>query len=77
MATNDGGPAFPVPMVPCDNQGGFTDVREQGLSLRDWFAGQALAGILASDRSWTLGEVTGFAYRYADLMLEERSKCTT
>ena len=35
---NDGGPAFPVPMVPYRD--GFTEVKEGGMSLRDWFAGQ-------------------------------------
>lgn len=31
---NDGGPAFPAPR----------ENRSEGMSLRDWFAGQALAG---------------------------------
>lgn len=44
MAKNDGGPAFPCKW---ENPNGvpFT---EFGMSLRDWFAGQALAGLLAS-----------------------------
>jgi len=37
---NDGGPAFPVLY-------GQTNGLD-GMSLRDWFAGQALAGLLAS-----------------------------
>ena len=46
-ATNDGGPAYPV--APSWNpngdmvEGGFP-----GMSLRDWFIGQALAGMCAS-----------------------------
>ena len=36
MTTNDGGPAFPLP-------GEYVTT---GMSLRDWFAGQALAGIV-------------------------------
>ena len=39
---NDGGSAF-----PCDGQWG-DGVPERGMTLRDWFAGQALAGELAS-----------------------------
>lgn len=35
---NDGGPAFPVPY----------STTQDGMSLRDWLAGQALQGILAS-----------------------------
>lgn len=38
---DDGGPAFPLPASP-------TQPRESGMSLRDWFAGQALAGDLAA-----------------------------
>lgn len=39
---SDGGPAFPVPMVPW--QDGFVNVECTGMTLRDWFAGQALEG---------------------------------
>ena len=44
---SDNGPAFPVPMVPHDSQGGYTEVRWQGMSLRAYFAGQAMVGLLA------------------------------
>lgn len=44
---DDGGPAFPVPMIPCDREGGYTEVRYQGMTLRQWYAGQALNGILS------------------------------
>lgn len=43
----DGGPAFPTP-TPNSNH---------GMSLRDWFAGQVLAGILASMTSEKLRDV--------------------
>ena len=36
--TNDGGPAMPVPMIPCDNSGGHTSVQHPGLSKRELFA---------------------------------------
>lgn len=42
-ALNDGGPAFPAPASPS----GLTDA-SPGMTLRDYFAGQALVGLLAS-----------------------------
>lgn len=41
MGTDDGGWAFPVPMIPSDNDGGYTEVRFGGMSLRDYFAAHA------------------------------------
>jgi hypothetical protein len=42
--------------------------------LRDWFAGQALAGMMAHKDSakWTRNEVAGDCYAYADAMLKAR-----
>jgi hypothetical protein len=63
---DDGGPAFPL-TVP-----DFRDYENQpqpGMSLRDWFAGMALSGLLASDE-WV--EVEDGAYKIADKMLAER-----
>ena len=40
--TNNGGPAFPVTL---DHRG---CVGAYGMNLRDWFAGQALAGIMTN-----------------------------
>lgn len=75
---NDGGPAFPFPSD--DGPGQFPPAR--GMSLRDWFAGQALAGILAGGFADTIphddvnggGDAAFFAYQYADAMLAERAK---
>ena len=49
------------------------------MSLRDWFAGQALAGILAVDYKTEKGEydleyVAEDCYLYADAMMKERAK---
>ena len=78
---NDGGPAFP--------RAGSDYVKAQeGMSLRDWFAGHALAGILAGGSSWNsvanevmkneglIGDVSTseVAYRFADEMLKARSE---
>jgi hypothetical protein len=65
--TNDGGPAFPT-------QNGTRN--DPGMSLRDWFAGMALQGMLASCRpgySYQIAEdATSEAFRYADAMLSAR-----
>ena len=73
VETADGGPAFPGG----DGQyaGGYHHYN--GMSLRDWFAGQALAGLLAADGPDTMTGTTlaaGRAYDYADAMLAERAK---
>lgn len=73
---NDGGAAFPV-AVPVEFQ-----FAEAGMSLRDWFAGQALQAIIskspfcADDQSagkWQRATAKG-AYIYADAMLRARSE---
>lgn len=84
----DGGPAFPgrsnqpVRYSGMDGKiSGYTTmepINMPGMSLRDWFAGQALAGLLAQSN----GSATGshkeagarWAYEMADAMLAERSK---
>jgi len=49
---SDGGAAFPCP---------HPSAPEQGMTLLDWFAGQALAGMMAHKDSakWTRNEVAG------------------
>ena len=70
---NDGGPAFPMPSgnEPRVNE---TTHYNEGMSLRDWFAGQALQGLCASQ--WGgLQRVSTFverAYEMADAMLAAR-----
>lgn len=44
MTQHDGGPAFPRPAT-FRPDGDWCDGPEYGLSIRDWFAGQALAGM--------------------------------
>ncbi len=70
MAMNNGGPAFPIPggSSPFKPDNGY-----DGMSLRDWFAGQALAGILANTaRLGIIEEAASTAYAYADAMLAAR-----
>jgi hypothetical protein len=65
---NDGGPAFPVPNY-VNVDGDTFESKPSGMSLRDWFAGQALVGLLSAGYGETAPHV---AYDMADRMLEER-----
>ena len=65
--------AFPSPDTYHPN--GQVEYGAPGMSLRDWFAGQALAGLLAdSNTSGTYKEFADYAYQYADVMLRARQK---
>lgn len=61
--------AFPIAIpANCD---GFED----GMSLRDWFAGQALPALIAIYcETEAPRDITKRAYRMADLMLEARGE---
>lgn len=68
---NDGGPAFPHFKI---NEEGVTELCPQGgMTLRDYFAGQALAGILMNHTTAKFGlteiSVACYAYKFADAML--------
>ncbi len=67
----DGGPAFPhVIEEEYDTGYHLTDVHE-GMTLRDWFAGQALSRLVhVGERD--PDEVAELAYAIADAMLNER-----
>ncbi len=72
---NDGGAAFPIPL---QHQGGC-----EGMSLRDWFAGQALAGMMAHPEAdysplgnTRIKNTALDAYAVADAMLEARERPT-
>lgn len=78
----DGGPAFPQPQGK-DENGVPYSAREipgdSGMSLRDWFAGMALQGVIAKHptRYSPTGdpidmEIALGAYDYADAMLAAR-----
>lgn len=65
MTKYNGGPAFPIettatPYAP-------------GMSLRDWFAGQALANMY-TDNDQDPDKVAEWAYQVADAMLAARDK---
>lgn len=70
---DDGGAAFPF--VPTDISN--ADMLSAGMTLRDWFAGQALAGMLASSENhWTNwpDHPALQAYEVADVMLVVRKR---
>jgi hypothetical protein len=52
--------------------------RHGGMTLRDWFAGQALAGLLGGQYGhsgdYNLSEVPEEAFRIADAMLAQRER---
>lgn len=68
MAENP--PAFP------QAHGIHQKAERQGMTLRDWFAGQALCGLLASEVHSVLDEPSAalMAYQQADAMLIERER---
>ena len=68
---NDGGPAFPV---DCFNEEtGKYDIRDGGMSLRDYFAAKALVGMLARPGGINPKQDAEFAYLLADAMLKART----
>jgi len=67
----DGGPAFPLAV---DCSGGSRTEYQIGMSLRDWFAGMALSGLIPKD--YSSGPCNAAAaercYAIADAMLAAR-----
>ena len=86
MTHFDGGAAFPRPLgnngsTSYEDREVSTDA--EGMTLRDWFAGQALSGLLASQAhpqshgALTAGSLATFAeasYDLADALLARRAQ---
>ena len=70
--TKDGGPAFPVPDTYHPN--GQIEYGATGMSLRDWFAGQALAGLVSESGRYDSAGAALDAYSFADAMLRARER---
>lgn len=66
---HDGGSISPD-MLP-DGLGGLS--ANGGLSIRDWFAGMALQGLLQNG-AYSPSQITVAAYSFADAMLAARTK---
>lgn len=70
---NNGGPAFPVtPLYEYHEQYGTECQTDMGMSLRDYFAGQVLAGIMSQVTVPLPDKAAGCAYLWADAMMEAR-----
>ena len=73
-AKNDGGPAFPVPLLPGQSWQGMGPC--DGMTLRDYFAGRAMQSyLLDKDRdSFTFEQWAQASYEMADAMLKARGQ---
>jgi hypothetical protein len=60
-------PAFPV------SEGEFNNV-EYGMTLRDYFAARAMAGMISKYGLEDIMELAAIAYNVADAMMAEREK---
>ena len=70
MSKRDGGPVYPQDRAQPET------VHYSGLSVRDYFAAAALAGVTAADTNdeKTVKDCAHLAYYIADAMLAERDK---
>ena len=73
---DNGGPAFPT-----EPRGSIYGGKHDGMTLRDWFAGQALAGVINTCSADILANGEAIeamfarkAYSLADAMIRERTK---
>lgn len=86
MSAGDGGAAFPT-SIEVTSEGQTVQLPHPGMSLLDWFAGQAMAALLASpevverlsveasEDGLLFGEhVAKTAYKFASSMLSERGR---
>jgi len=68
----DGGPAFPV--LELDQVTGHIHAQHMGMTLRDYFAGQALAGMMSVPSGDDPIATAVYAYRIADALLAARGR---
>ena len=90
MSNDTGGPAFPQPLIELRGGGGFTNPSDGyglgGMTLRDYFAANALLGLIAEPiegvqqcvafelSDHTTQMFADAAYKFADAMLKARDK---
>ena len=80
---NDGGPAFPIRFRYEKSDGSIVTHEADGMSLRQWYAGMALQGLLAesahpqSAGSWKqAGSFAANAFELADAMIAAEKETT-
>jgi hypothetical protein len=77
---HDGGPAFPQSRVQVGEDNSLVETVTGGMTLRDWFAGQALASVIPTCNMEDIREddktkemlFARKVYRIADAMLKAR-----
>lgn len=77
MATNDGGPAFPMPVGQAQDGAHSWNSSNEGMTLRDYFAAVAMQGVSDEVCRMSPTAMEGFAcacYQMADAMLAARDK---
>jgi len=73
-AKQDGGPAFPGAYLS-GSHGDYFTAYESGMSLRQWYAGKALQGLLAHyGAGKTRDDLSALSFQYADDMIREEHK---
>ena len=73
MKKNNGGLAFPLMINKDAEQGSMEKWCNQGMTLRDYFAGQAIP-IFDNESDYSVEELAKSCYQYADAMIAERNK---
>jgi hypothetical protein len=60
-------PAFPL-------NGDWSQIKDKGMTLRDYFAAKAMQGLLAADTGFTMysAQIAEISYAQADAMLKAR-----
>jgi hypothetical protein len=82
FARHDGGPAFPQFDVIAGERDGHGDVIDAytvargGMTLRDWFAGQAICARWGDGTAMTPEDASSMAYQLADAMLAARKEAS-
>lgn len=75
-ARDDGGPAFPItpPLdLHCGGSAAGYDYPSPGMSLRDWFAGQAIAGLVVGCAGMLGNEFAAYAKGDCNAVLANRA----
>lgn len=75
---HNGGPAFPFGQISETTGQPVNGFYDTGMTLRDYFAAKAMAGVVASpdyvEEEWFQEYIARQAYQMADAMLSQREK---